>query len=133
MKLQPCPNAHLKRGFEVFRLISNFKPVLSKVQGFGRERQIAELREMELPNCTASFEDSIIEEINSLCPCRSIQVEQLISSFGEKSEYSCPCIFVYGHTGTGKNHVLKVIMNKLKVWRISNDLINNILLIFYIF
>ena len=70
---------------------------------------------MEDDNNVEGIDYRMKEQVKCLCPCRSVQIEQLIDLFGEKGEPSCPCIFVYGHTGTGKNHVLKVIMNLFKV------------------
>ena len=53
--------------------------------------------------------------VHSLCPCRKVQIEKLVGLFGEKGEIAYPAIFVYGHTGTGKSHVLRSLMNNLKV------------------
>jgi len=62
-----------------------------------------------------SYECDIKEKLNALCPCRSTQIEQLIALFGEKGELPCPCLFIYGHTGTGKTYVLSAIMNILQL------------------
>ena len=58
--------------------------------------------------------DSVLNRIHSFCPCRKTQIETLAGLFGENDEIAYPSIFVYGHTGTGKSHVLKNMMNNLK-------------------
>lgn len=60
--------------------------------------------------------EAMIERVKLLCPCRSAQVERLMELISEdKDGLACPCIFVNGHTGTGKNHVLKTIMDTFDV------------------
>lgn len=60
-------------------------------------------------------DDEMVETVKSLCPCRSVQIDQLIELFGDKDELSYPRIFLYGLTGSGKTHVLKSIMKTFMV------------------
>ena len=59
--------------------------------------------------------DSVLDKIHSLCPCRKTQIETLDGLFGEDGDVAFPSIFVYGHTGTGKSHVLRNMMKSLEV------------------
>lgn len=56
-----------------------------------------------------------LREIMDTVPFRQKQVLLLLNLFGERHSCSCPSIFIYGHTATGKNFVLETIFEKLQV------------------
>ena len=58
---------------------------------------------------------SQVELICSDVLCRKTQVQRLLSFFGHKEDFSCPCTFVYGHSGTGKSLVVQKILDVMEV------------------
>lgn len=57
-----------------------------------------------------------IENVLMSAPHRETQITTLLNLFGNTSDISCPGIFIYGHTGTGKSYLTKTLMESLKVW-----------------
>ena len=60
-------------------------------------------------------EDAVYHEILDKIPFREKQVTTLLNLFNRRNSFSCPSIFIYGHTATGKNYVLETIFEKLQV------------------
>ena len=60
-------------------------------------------------------EDTVYHEILDKVPFREKQVATLLNLFNKRNSCSCPSIFVYGHTATGKNFVLETMFEKLQV------------------
>ena len=63
-----------------------------------------------------------LETLYSKVICRRIEIETLLTLFGEKTSYSCPAIFVCGHTATGKSFVVQTLLKDLKVRSFSSKL-----------
>uniref|UniRef100_A0A674HIJ2 Origin recognition complex subunit 5 n=1 Tax=Taeniopygia guttata TaxID=59729 RepID=A0A674HIJ2_TAEGU len=53
--------------------------------------------------------------LESLVPCRESQVSMLLSIFGERQQFSFPCIFIYGHTASGKTYVMQTLLTTLQL------------------
>ena len=60
-------------------------------------------------------ENTVYHEILDKVPFREKQVATLLNLFNKRNSCSCPSIFIYGHTATGKNFVLKTMFEKLQV------------------
>eukprot|EP00058_Branchiostoma_floridae_P011778 XP_002597266.1 hypothetical protein BRAFLDRAFT_260887 [Branchiostoma floridae] len=56
-----------------------------------------------------------LADLYSSCPSRHYQVTQLLALFGQNNHLSCPRVFLYGPTGSGKSHVISSILNTLKL------------------
>ena len=60
-------------------------------------------------------EDTVYHEIwTKYHSVRKKQVTTLLNLFNRRNSFSCPSIFTYGHTATGKNYVLETIFAKLQ-------------------
>lgn len=56
-----------------------------------------------------------LEKVLLQAPHRETQILTLLNLFGNRGDLSCPSVFIYGHTGTGKSHVTKAVMDSLEV------------------
>jgi len=50
---------------------------------------------------------------------RKIEIDTLLSLMGDRKSYSCPAIFVCGHTATGKSFLVQTLLKDLEV-RVPN-------------
>ncbi|XP_050414191.1 origin recognition complex subunit 5 isoform X2 [Patella vulgata] len=64
---------------------------------------------------TWGYSSDLWTTLNQSLPCREKEVKSLISLIGEKSQMSPPCVFVYGHTSTGKTCVVNTIFKTLQL------------------
>ena len=47
--------------------------------------------------------------------CRKTEIDALLTLFGDRDSFSCPAIFVCGHTATGKSVVVQTLLRDLEV------------------
>ena len=54
-------------------------------------------------------------EIQDRLPCRNNQLHVLLKLLGPRTSIASPCLFLYGHTATGKSLVVETLLKELKV------------------
>ena len=59
--------------------------------------------------------EAVFDEILDKVLFRKKQVSTLLNLFNTRNACSCPSIFIYGQTATGKNYILENLFEKLKV------------------
>ncbi|XP_077977106.1 origin recognition complex subunit 5-like [Glandiceps talaboti] len=60
--------------------------------------------------------DSVkVHQLYQILPCRQSQLSTLLTLFGEPSHNTCPSIFIYGHTATGKTAVVSSMVQVLQL------------------
>jgi len=57
---------------------------------------------------------SNVTELNNCLPGRKVQIDSLLKLFGEKDQFTCQSLFLYGQPSTGKTCVIRSILNYLK-------------------
>lgn len=61
------------------------------------------------------YSEEGVQDVFLKAPYREKEIATLLALFGSRDDLSCPSIFVYGNTATGKSFVVKMLMNTLKV------------------
>lgn len=56
-----------------------------------------------------------LQNLYSKVICRKIEIDTLLSLLGDRKSYSCPAIFVCGHTATGKSFLVQTLLKDLEV------------------
>lgn len=56
-----------------------------------------------------------LQNLYSKVICRKIEIDTLLSLLGDRKSYSCPTIFVCGHTATGKSFLVQTLLKDLEV------------------
>ena len=61
------------------------------------------------------YSESSLKNLYSKVICRKSEIDTLLSLFGERKSYSCPAVFVCGHTATGKSFLVQTLLKDLEV------------------
>ncbi|XP_070558277.1 origin recognition complex subunit 5-like [Ptychodera flava] len=59
------------------------------------------------------YDADLVSQLYKSLPCRQSQISTLLALFGERTHTGCPCLFVYGHTATGKSAVVNTMLQTL--------------------
>ena len=62
---------------------------------------------------------SVLQQIHGKIICRKTEIDTLLILFGERSSFTCPAIFICGHTATGKSFVVETLLKDLEVGMFS--------------
>lgn len=65
------------------------------------------------------YSEDRMQNLYSKVICRKIEIDTLLSLMGDRMSYSCPAIFVCGHTATGKSFLVQTLLKDLEV-RVPN-------------
>ncbi|XP_033103413.1 origin recognition complex subunit 5-like isoform X3 [Anneissia japonica] len=60
-------------------------------------------------------EESVIRGILEEIPCRENQINLLCDLFGKRNQYTCPALFIFGHSATGKSLVVSTLLKRLEL------------------
>ena len=85
---------------------------------FATQRTCDKMASIEKRSCLGTeygYKENDINIIYDDCPCRWNQIDSLLKLIGPRDELCPQSLFIYGHTATGKSHLLRCMVNTLKV------------------
>ena len=82
---------------------------------FKRNSTQDSLVETKMAECGAHFDEETLQKVYSKVICRKHEIQSLLTLFGTRASFSCPGIFVCGHTATGKSFVVRTLLKDLEV------------------
>ena len=68
------------------------------------------------------YSEDNLQNLYSKVICRKVEIDTLLSLLGDRKSYSCPVIFVCGHTASGKSFLVQTLLKDLEV-RVRRNLI----------
>ena len=68
------------------------------------------------------YSEDSLQNLYSKVICRKVEIDTLLSLLGDRKSYSCPAIFVCGHTASGKSFLVRTLLKDLEV-RVCKTLI----------
>lgn len=63
----------------------------------------------------AHFDEETLQKLYKRVICRKHEIQTLLTLFGTRASFSCPAIFVCGHTATGKSFVVRTLLKDFEV------------------
>ncbi|KAL9961950.1 hypothetical protein ACROYT_G030994 [Oculina patagonica] len=65
------------------------------------------------------YSEDSLQDLYSKVICRKTEIDTLLSLFGERASFSCPAVFVCGHTATGKSFLVQTLLKELELPHVS--------------
>ncbi|XP_071960381.1 origin recognition complex subunit 5-like [Antedon mediterranea] len=57
----------------------------------------------------------VVANLMDEIPSRKKQIQILVDLFGQKNHYTCPALYIFGHSATGKSLIINSILTKLEL------------------
>ena len=61
------------------------------------------------------YSEDSLQNLYSKVICRKVEIDTLLLLLGNRKSYSCPAIFVCGHTASGKSFLVQTLLKHLEV------------------